>query len=195
MAEVYKARILLAAAISLFSSFAANPANAQRTAKNSPQAEDKYPDNLSREIHRKLNALPYYSVFDNLAFAVQGNKVTLTGSVVRPTLKTEAEQTVRDLTGVGAVLSQIEVLPVSTADDDLRRALYRAIYEDKSLERYGVPTQPMIHIIVKNGDVNLEGAVESAADKSEASAKAQSVANVHHVRNNLAVREKQSSNK
>jgi osmotically-inducible protein OsmY len=77
----------------------------------------------------------------------------------------------------------------------LRRAVYRAIYEDKSLERYGVSTQPTIHIIVKNGDLILEGAVESTADKSEASAKAQSVANVQHVRNNLAVREKQGANK
>ena len=168
---------------------------AQRGTAQPAPAEEKYPDTLSREIHHQLNVLPYYSVFDNLIFRVQGGKVTLGGSVVRPTLKVHAEQAVKDLSGVISVVNQIEVLPVSTSDDELRRALYRAIYEDKALERYAISTQPSIHIVVKNGNVDLEGTVDSETDRSQAGARAQSAANVLQLKNNLTVREKQSANK
>jgi hyperosmotically inducible periplasmic protein len=196
MFQVHSARnILMAAAMMMLWAFSAWPAYPQKSAAKAAQADEKYSDNLSREIHHQLNALPYYSVFDNLVFSVQGGKVTLKGFVLRPTLKTHAEQAIKDLSSVTSVVNEIEILPVSTSDDELRRALYRAIYEDKSLERYAVPTQPVIHIIVKNGNVDLEGSVDSALDRAAAGARAQSTPNVSSLKNNLAVREKQSANK
>lgn len=168
---------------------------AQRAGTKPAQAEEKYPDTLSREIHHQLSVLPYYSVFDYLIFRVQGGKVTLGGSVVRPTLKTHAEQAVKDLGGVTSVVNQIEVLPVSGSDDELRRSLYRAIYEDKALEHYAISAQPAIHIVVKNGNVDLEGTVDSETDRTQAGTRAQGAANELQVKNNLTVREKQSANK
>src|ERR1700676_1042650 len=196
MLEIQRARkILLAPAIMMLSTFFSSPAYPQKPTRKTAPAEEKYSDNFSRQIQHRLHTLPYYSVFDNLVFTVQGSKVTLKGFVVRPTLKSNAEQSIKDLSSVSCVVNEIEVLPVSASDDELRRALYRAIYEDKTLEPYAVPPQPAIHIIVKNGSVDLEGTVDSVAHRSTAGARAQSAPNVSSLKNNLAVREKQSANK
>src|SRR5262244_203619 len=120
--------------------------------------ERKMQENLTREVRHQLLLLPYYSVFDNLMFKVDGDKVTLLGQVVRPTLKSDAEAAVKSIEGVASVDNQIEVLPVSPMDDQLRRAVYRAIYSDPSLSKYGWSALPSIHIVVKNGQVTLEGA-------------------------------------
>jgi hyperosmotically inducible periplasmic protein len=142
---------------------------------------------LRHEIHHQLAVLPFYSVFDYITFTIRGPEILLTGQVLRATLKADAEGAVKSLEGVGVVVSQIEVLPASPSDDELRRAVYRTIFENSTLSRYGVPPVPPIHIIVKNGAVTLEGAVDSAEDKSLAAARASSVANVQDVRNNLMV--------
>ena len=110
-------------------------------------------------------------------------------------MKTEAEAAVKSIEGVGTVVNQIEELPASAGDDDLRRAVYRAIYEDAVLSRYAVDELPSIHIIVKNGGVALEGQVESDADKNRALVRAGFVANVSSVRNNLVVRPKENAKK
>jgi hyperosmotically inducible protein len=156
-------------------------------------SEEKYPSNQWREIHHQLQVLPYYSVFDIIGFTLIGSKVTLTGQVVRPTLRAQAEAAVKSIEGVAVVDNQIELLPVSPADDDLRNAIYRAIFEDATLARYAVQTVPPIHIIVKNGNVALEGTVESASDKNLAGLRASGVANVHNVKNNLVVQRKGSA--
>ena len=167
---------------------------AQVPSANTPaKSEEKYPSNLSREIHHQLLVLPYYSVFDSISFTLNGTKVTLTGQVVRPTLRSQAEAAVKSIEGVVIVVNQIEILPASPADDELRRATYRAIFEDATLARYAVQTVPPIHIIVKNGNVALEGAVESASDRNLAGSRAGGVANVHNVKNNLVVRPKGSA--
>jgi len=162
-------------------------------AKNSTKPEEKIPFGLSREIHHQILALPFYSVFDAIAFTLDGNKVTLTGQVVRPTLKEQAEAAVRSIEVVSTVVNQIEVLPVSSTDDDLRRAVYRALYEDPTLARYAAQAVPSIHIVVKNGNVSLEGSVISASDKDLAALRAGSVANVLSVKNNLVVQAKGSA--
>ena len=144
-------------------------------------------DNLTREVRHNLLLLPYYSVFDSLMFKVDGDKVTLMGQVVRPTLKSDAEAAVKNIEGVSSIDNQIEVLPVSPMDDQLRRAVYRALYGDSSLSRYGMSALPSIHIIVKNGHVTLEGVVDSEGDKNLANLRAQSVPNVFSVTNNLTV--------
>src|SRR6266436_8043541 len=149
--------------------------------------EKKMHDNLVKEVRHQLLLLPYYSVFDNLLYKVDGDKVTLMGQVVRPTLKSDAENAVKSIEGVASVNNQIEVLPVSPMDDQLRRAVYRAIYGDAVLSRYGMSALPSIHIIVRNGNVTLEGVVDSESDKNLANLRASAVPNVFSVTNNLTV--------
>lgn len=172
------------------------PALAQNApAARKQGADEKRAEELSREVRHQLTVLPYVSVFDHIAFALNGNNVTLTGQVVRHTLKTQAQAAVKSIEGVGTVVNQIEELPASAGDDDLRRAVYRAIYEDPVLSRYAVEQLPSIHIIVKNGGVSLEGQVESEADRNRALVRAGIVANVSGVKNNLVVRPKEKVKK
>lgn len=151
------------------------------------RSEEKYREKLAKEVRHQLLLLPYYSVFDNLAFKVEGDKVTLSGQVVRPTLKSDAEAAVKSIEGVAGVTNNIEVLPVSPMDDQSRRAVYRAIYGDSGLFRYGESAVPSIHIIVKNGNVTLVGVVDNESDKNLANIRASGVPNVFSVKNDLAV--------
>jgi len=149
--------------------------------------DKKIHDNLVKEVRHQLLLLPYYSVFDNLLFKVEGDKVTLMGQVVRPTLKSDAENAIKGIEAVASVDNQIEVLPVSVMDEQLRRAVFRAIYGDPALSRYGMSALPSIHIIVKNGNVTLEGVVDSESDRNLANLRANAVPNVFSVTNNLTV--------
>jgi len=142
---------------------------------------------LAKEVRHELVMLPYYNVFDNLAFRIDGRKVTLLGQVVRPTLKSDAGNVVKSIEGVESVDNQIEVLPLSPNDDRIRMALYRAIYGQTTLQRYGLQAVPPIHIIVKNGQVTLEGVVANATDKNVANIQANGVSGVFSVTNNLRV--------
>lgn len=142
---------------------------------------------LQKEVRHELVTLPFYDVFDNLAYKVEGGTVTLFGQVTRPTLKTDAERAVKDVEGVERVDNRIEVLPVSPNDDRIRRAVYRAIYGTEGLDRYAMRAVPTIHIIVRNGHVFLEGAVATEADKNLANIKANGVSGVFSVTNNLHV--------
>src|SRR5467141_2381187 len=162
-------------------------ATAQPQENKKQRSEMKYGEKLTKEVRHQLVMLPWYSVFDNLAYKVEGDKVTLYGEVTRPTLKSDAETVVKGIEGVSTVVNNIEVLPPSPMDDQLRRALYRAIYGDPGLSRYSVQAVPSIHIIVKNGNVTLEGAVDSEADKNLAGIRANQVPNVFSVKNNLVV--------
>jgi hyperosmotically inducible protein len=145
------------------------------------------PERFIREIRHELVMLPYYGVFDNLSFRVDGFNVTLMGQVTRPTLKSSAENVVKDVEGVQKVTNNIEVLPVSPNDDRLRLALYQTIYGHSALNRYALNAVPPIHIIVKNGNVTLEGVVANEMDKNVANAQANSVPGVFGVTNNLRV--------
>ena len=142
---------------------------------------------LKREVRHELLSVPWYSVFDILQYSVNGNEVTLKGAVVNPTVKTDAENAVKHIEGVEKVNNQIEVLPPSPMDDQIRRAEYRAIYSQDLLSRYGVGSLQSIHIIVKGGHVTLEGNVDTEADKNAANLYANSVPNVFSVTNNLVV--------
>jgi hyperosmotically inducible protein len=149
--------------------------------------EAKYREKLYKEVRHQLVMLPWYSVFDNLAYQVDGEKVTLSGQVTRPVLKSDAEAAVKSIEGVASVVNNIEVLPLSPMDDQLRRALYRAIYGDAGLSRYSIQAVPSVHIIVKNGNVTLEGVVDNEMDKNLANLRASQVSNVFSVKNNLGV--------
>jgi len=174
-----------ALAISLLTISSANSAGNQDQPRQ--RSEKKMQENLVKEVRHQLLLLPYYSVFDNLLFKVDGDKVTLLGQVVRPTLKGDAENAVKGIESVSSVDNQIEVLPTSPMDDGLRRAVYRAIYGDTSLSRYGMSALPSIHIIVKNGNVALEGVVDNEGDKNLAGLRANGVPNVFSVTNNLTI--------
>jgi hyperosmotically inducible protein len=151
------------------------------------QNEPKSRSNLVREVRHQLVLLPYYSVFDNLAFKVEGDTVILEGQVVRPTLKSDAENAVKSIEGVGRIVNNIEVLPLSPMDDQIRRAVYRVIFSEPGLSRYAESAVPSIHIIVKNGHVTLVGVVDSEADKNLVNLRVNSVPNVFSVKNELVV--------
>lgn len=141
-----------------------------------------------RETRHRLLMLPYYGVFDDLGFQVNGGTVTLNGEVTRPTLKDDAASTVKKVPGVTNVVNNIEVLPLSPNDDRARIAVYRAIYGDSALSaRYAYQAAPSIHIIVKNGHVRLEGMVANQMDKQIAEMRAKGVSGIFSVDNQLQV--------
>jgi hyperosmotically inducible protein len=140
---------------------------------------------LEKEVRHELVLLPFYGVFDNLAFKVEGGKVTLLGQVSQPVLKTDAERAVKGIEGVENVDNRLEVLPLSPNDDRIRRAVYNAVYGTNGLDRYALQAVPPIHIIVKNGNVALEGVVATEGDKNLAGIKAKGVSGVFSVANNL----------
>jgi hyperosmotically inducible protein len=142
---------------------------------------------LKREVRHELMSVPWYSVFDIMKYSVNGEEVTLTGFVVNPTVKTDAENAVKHIEGVEKVNDHIEVLPPSPMDDQIRRAEYRANYSQGTLSRYGLGALQSIHIIVKGGHVTLEGEVDTQADKDAANLYANGVPNVFSVANNLVV--------
>lgn len=144
-------------------------------------------DRLQREVLHKLQTLPFYTVFDNLEFRVDGDCVELLGQTVRPTLKLDAETAVKNIEGVECVVNNIEVLPVSPEDDRIRMAEYRTIYSYPGLDRYSLQAVPSIHIIVKNGHVTLVGVVANRADKNIADTLAKGVSGVFSVTDNLSV--------
>ena len=131
--------------------------------------------------------LPYFDVFDYIAFRVDGSTVTLLGQVVRPSLKSDAENAIKHIEGVEKVDNQIEILPPAPMDDGLRIRLYRAIYGYPALEKYALGVQKPIRIIVKNGRVTLEGVVDNETDKNLAGLRANSVPGIFSVTNNLQV--------
>src|SRR3954451_5433262 len=144
-------------------------------------------ERITKEVRHELVMLPYYSLFDNLAYKVDGNTVTLLGQVSRPSLKSDAENVVKKVEGVDRVVNSIEVLPTSSSDDQIRRAEFRAIYGDATLSRYSWGAVPPIHIIVNNGQVTLEGVVDNESDKNVAGIRAKGVSGTFGVQNNLRV--------
>jgi len=142
---------------------------------------------LTEQVRHKLAMIPWYSVFDNLEYRVDGDTITLMGQVTRPVIKDEAEFSVKKIEGVKVVENQIEVLPPSPFDDQVRRNEYRSIYSFGPLQPYALGVNPGIHIIVKGGNVTLEGVVRTQADKDAANISARSVPGVFAVKNNLRV--------
>jgi hyperosmotically inducible periplasmic protein len=148
-------------------------------------------DRIVKEVRHELVMLPYYGVFDNLAYRVDGSKVTLFGQVTRPTLKTDAEKSIKRIEGVQTVDNNIEVLPLSPNDDRLRVAIYRAVYSQAPLQRYQLNAIPPIHILVKNGNATLVGVVANQGDKDIAGIAAKGVSGVFSVTNSLEVEQQE----
>jgi hyperosmotically inducible protein len=139
------------------------------------------------KVHKELVTLPYYGVFDNLAYKVEGDTVTLYGQVRNPITRHDAERRVARIEGVNHVINQIEVLPVSGFDDTTRARVYRAVFRSGGLYRYAMGANPSIHIVVRNGRVTLEGVVSNQMDSQLAYMAARGVPGVFSVTNNLRV--------
>ena len=151
---------------------------------------------IYKEVRHELVMLPYYGVFDDLSYKVDTDgTVTLSGVVVRPTLKSDAEGTVKRFEGVTKVVNNIEVLPASFNDDQIRRATLRAIYGTPALSEYQLRAVSPIHIIVKNGQVTLSGVVATAMDKQIAGMQANGVPGAFSVTNNLVVEQQEKEKK
>jgi hyperosmotically inducible protein len=140
---------------------------------------------LVKEVRHELVMLPYLGVFDNLEYKVDGSTVTLIGQVTRPTLKSDAENVVKKIEGVEKVDNQIEVLPLSPDDDRIRRAVYMALARSPRLDRYFMQAVAPIRIIVKNGNVTLEGVVADKGDSDMANITAKEVSGAFSVTNHL----------
>jgi len=129
--------------------------------------------------------VPYINVFDNLAYSVNDGVVTLTGQVLRPIDKDNVENAVKNVEGVTRIDNQIEVLPLSPFDDQIRFATLHAMLRSAPLDKYFQGTNPAIRIVVKNGHVTLDGVVLNPADRQFAYMAANGVSGVFSVTNNL----------
>lgn len=161
----------------------ANDVNGTSALANSPASADR----ITREVRHELVVQPYYGVFDDLRYSINGSEVTLYGRVTTPALKDDAEKAVKRIEGVTKVNNRIEVLPLSPMDNQIRLAEYRAIYSRPGLDLYARRAIPSIHIVVASGHVTLEGVVDSPTDKNLAGVAANSVPNIFSVDNNLLV--------
>ncbi|PYX92943.1 MAG: transport-associated protein [Acidobacteria bacterium] len=167
---------------------ATNQSSSGSSSGNSQALSPRGLERITKEVRHELVMLPFYGVFDNLAYKVDPDgTVELFGQVARPTLKTDAERAVKNIEGVTRVVNNIEVLPPSPNDDRIRREVYRAIYGNEVLSQYQLRAVPPIHIIVKNGNVTLEGVVARQMDKQIAEMQAKSVPGVFSVTDNLRV--------
>ncbi len=162
------------------------PAYAQPSSKDSA-AVQRSQDYISGQVRHQLLMIPWLTVFDDLSYKVDGNTVTLLGEVHNPVIKDEAQARVKHIEGVEQVKNDIEVLPVSFNDDRIRVQVARAIFRDPELSEYAIQPVAPIHIIVKNGRVDLEGVVRTQAEKNVAGIRANGVPGVFAVQNDLRV--------
>ncbi len=143
---------------------------------------------VAKQVKHELNMLPYVNVFDYMTFAVDANgNVTLAGEVTNPVLKNDAGNAIKRIEGVEHVNNQIQVLPLSFMDNGLRVRLFRTIYGYPALQRYALGVNKSIRIIVGNGHVTLVGAVSNEMDRNIAGIRANGVAGVFSVDNQLMV--------
>lgn len=167
-------------------------------------------ERLIREVRREILTLPNYGLFDHIRFSLEGDTVRLSGYASRPTLKSSAARVVKAIPGVESVRNDIEVLPLSRFDDEIRTRAYIAIYGDPVLARYNpnrgvpIPWSPArattgitndpppgnhpIHIIVRDGHLTLAGVVDTAADRQIAGMRANNVFGALTVENRIEVR-------
>jgi hyperosmotically inducible periplasmic protein len=142
---------------------------------------------LADRVRHELNMLPYYGVFDAISYEVNGDAVTLSGAVHYPMLASDAANVVKNITGVGSVSNQIEVLPLSRFDDQIRLAAWRTLYSWPTMSRVASMPLPPVRILVKNGDITLVGMVPTQADKDALGLRANGIPNVFSVKNELVV--------
>ena len=178
MKTIMKRMLALAATVVIATSVAvASPKGSDEDGQDYQQ--------VVKQVRHELVTLPYFGVFDNLAYKVEGDTVTLYGQVMRPSTRSDAERRVARIKGVERVINNIEVLPLSSFDDSVRINTYRALARTGGLYRYLIGTTPSIRIIVNRGQVTLEGVVANKADKDLANVVANGVPGAFSVMNNL----------
>jgi hyperosmotically inducible periplasmic protein len=182
--------VVFALGAALFAQTSSQPQLATRPA--GPSVNE---NRVAKEVRHELLMLPYYSLFDDLEFQVNGSEVTLLGSVANPVVKTDAEKAVKQIEGVEKVNNQIKVLPPSSMDDQIRARVASQIFSTAGLSKYSWSAVPSIHIIVDRGHVTLKGVVDNEMDKNLADIAANRVPGVFSVSNDLQVAETKSSKK
>jgi hyperosmotically inducible protein len=152
-------------------------------------AENPAEAKIGKEVRHEILMLPWYSLFDDLEFTVQGRTVTLSGFVIseHATTKSDAENIVKHIEGVDQVINNIKVLPPSPLDTRVRQQVYEALSRTGGLSRYFWEAAPSVHIIVENQRVTLAGFVINEGDKNLATIAANGVSGVFQVTNNLRV--------
>lgn len=148
-------------------------------------ASNPTPRTLEDQVRHEILMVPYIGVFDNLSYQVDNGVVTLFGEVTQPVRKLDVERAVKSIPGVTAVNDRIEVLPLSGFDDQIRVQTLRTLLHSASLDKYFRGVQPGIRIIVKNGNVTLDGVVLNSGDRQIAYMAANQVPGVFSVTNNL----------
>ena len=176
-------------ALSVILLFSAAAGTHAGTPFQGPQGSDTSSRRVAREVAHELAMLPWYGIFDWVEASVSPDgRVTLKGWVTRESTREDAVAGMKDVEGVSSVTNEIEVLPLSPADNRLRRSLYLALFEyDSPLFRYATGANPSIHIIVNNGRVILKGMVASRVDRDTAGARANSISGIFEVRNDLTI--------
>jgi len=152
-----------------------------------PAKTDAASPQIVKQVRHELLQIPYYSVFDNLTYRVEGTKVILNGECWQPSVKPDAGAAVKHVAGVTQVVNNIRILPQSNWDDQLRRKLYAAIYSYPPFKKYTWSAIPSIHIIVDSSRVTLDGVVDNQGDKEAAGIRANGISGVLSVQNNLMV--------
>ena len=142
---------------------------------------------IERQVFKEIIKLPYYGVFDNIAYRVDGGTVTLYGKVYQPTTRKSAERVVERIDGVDTVVNNIEVLPLSNFDDSIRIRTLRTLQNAGSLGRYFASINPSVKIIVDRGNITLEGFVANRGDYNLANILTRSVPGAFNVTNNLII--------
>ena len=190
---------LIAAVLFTVSSAAESPNNQDKSHNDAFVAGPETEAQLAKQIRHGLLMLPYYSIFDDLAFHLNGSVVTLEGACPPDppwNIKKDAENVVKRISGVTQVINNIRELPLSPLDWQIRRAEERAIYGDPQIgTRYGYQALPSIHIIVDNGHVTLEGVVDNEFDDTLIRTRANAVPNVFSVDDKLIVLKKNEKKK
>lgn len=148
---------------------------------------------IERKVFKKLLRLPYYGVFDRIGFQVEDDTVTLSGKVARARNKKDAEAAIENIEGVGRVVNNIEVLPLSPFDDTIRLRLLKSFaVRGGGVFRYLQEPNPSVRLIVDGGHVTLEGFVATRGDYNLMNILANGVTDVFSVKNNLIVEKEQN---
>jgi len=183
MKTIYKSVAAMFAAFLLSTSIVAVSATTARSETTSAPSDTQ----LSKSVRHQLRMLPYYGVFDNLAYQINGGTVTLYGQVVRPSTRSDAARNIARIEGVTQVVNKIEVLPLSSFDDRVRYQTFRAIANTAGLHRYLMGVNPSLHIVVNRGHVTLAGVVSNKTDRQLAYMAANRVFGSFSVTNELQV--------
>jgi hyperosmotically inducible protein len=151
------------------------------------RSEDVTPRQVVDRARHETLMYPFYTIFDNIVLQTQGDKLIVAGQVTDPFKKTDIGNFLSHVKGVAELQNNLEVLPVSNFDDHLRLAIARAIFRDPYFISYGNQANPPIHIVVKNGNVALEGVVNSPVDRAKAETDARFAGTFFSLTNNLRV--------